>query len=284
MARTLKLALAYDGTGFVGWQRQAEGQSIQGLLEEALSKIEHGPVTVFGAGRTDGGVHAIGQVASVTLRSPIEGGTLRRALNAMLPPEVRVLGVEEAPSGFHARYSARSKTYRYWVANGEVANPFSWRYAWLLPQALDVAAMESAARLVEGRRDFAGFQGTGSPTESTIRTVFSSRFDQGTGNDQRSASDRQVPPEAPEVPDTARLLVYEVTGDGFLRHMVRNIVGTLVEIGVGRRPASSIEQILSSGDRRMAGATAPACGLCLVRVEYGEHASGLASPAGQPVT
>jgi tRNA pseudouridine38-40 synthase len=280
VARTLKLTLAYDGTGFVGWQRQVEGQSIQGLLEEALSKIEHGPVTVFGAGRTDGGVHAVGQVASLTLRSPIEGGTLRRALNAVLPPEVRVLGVEEAPSGFHARYSARSKTYRYWIANGEVANPFFWRYAWLLPQALDVAAMESAARLVEGRRDFAGFQGTGSPTESTIRTVFSSRFHQGTRNDQRSTSDRRVPPEAP---DTARLLVYEVTGDGFLRHMVRNIVGTLVEIGVGRRPASSIEQVLSSGDRRMAGATAPACGLCLVRVEHGEHASALRARR-QPVT
>ena len=280
MARTLKLTLAYDGTGFVGWQRQAEGQSIQGLLEEALSRIEQSPVTVIGAGRTDAGVHAVGQVASVTLESPIESGTLRRALNAMLPPEIRVLGVEDAPMTFHARYSARSKTYRYWVANGEVANPFSWRYAWLLPYPVDVGVMAEAARLVEGRRDFAGFQGSGSPTESTVRTVFSSRFHQGTETDPRSGSRRWGLPEAP---GTARLLVYEVSGDGFLRHMVRNIVGTLVEIGGGRRPADSIEQILSSADRRLAGPTAPACGLCLVRVEYGEH-GGLASPAGQPVT
>lgn len=283
MARILKLTLAYDGTGFVGWQRQAEGQSIQGLLEEALSKIEHAPVTVIGAGRTDGGVHAIGQVASVALESPIERGTLRRALNAMLPPEIRVLGVEEAPAGFHARYSARSKTYRYWIANGEVANPFFWRYAWLLPHPMDVAVMAEAARLVEGRRDFAGFQGTGSPTESTVRTVSSSRFHQGTETDSQPGSFRCGPPGTPEVLDTARLLVYEVTGDGFLRHMVRNVVGTLVEVGSGRRPADSIGQILSSGDRRLAGPTAPACGLCLVRVEYGEHGRGLASPAGQLV-
>ena len=284
MARTLKLTLAYDGTGFVGWQRQAEGQSIQGLLEEALSKIEHAPVTVIGAGRTDGGVHAIGQVASVTLASPIEDDTLRRALNAVLPPEVRVLSVEGAPSGFHARYSARSKTYRYRIANGEVTDPFSWRYAWLLPHPLDIAAMEEAARLIEGRRDFAGFQGAGSSTGSTVRTVLSSRFHEGTTGDPRSAGGRQVMPGVPEGPDTARLLVYEITGDGFLRHMVRNIVGTLVEIGAGRRQTESIERILSSGDRRLAGATAPACGLCLVRIDYRERAPGLASPAAQPVT
>jgi tRNA pseudouridine38-40 synthase len=281
VARTLKLTLAYDGTGFVGWQRQAQGRSVQGLLEEALSKIEHAAVTVIGAGRTDAGVHAFGQVASVLLESPIEGGTLRRALNAMLPPEIRVLGVEDAPTGFHARYSARSKTYQYWIANGEVANPFFWRYAWLLPHPVDVAAMAEAARLLEGRRDFAAFQGTGSPTESTVRTLFSSRFRGGREADSWSG---WVPPLTPDVPGTARLLVYEVVGDGFLRHMVRNIVGTLVEIGAGRRAADAIEHILSSGDRRLAAPTAPARGLCLVRVEYDEHGRGLAGAAGQPVT
>jgi tRNA pseudouridine38-40 synthase len=281
VARTLKLTLAYDGTGLVGWQRQAEGQSVQGLLEEALSKIEHDAVKVVGAGRTDAGVHAIGQVASVLLKRSIEDGTLRRALNAMLPPEIRVLGVEDAPTGFHARYSARSKTYQYWIANGEVANPFFWRYAWLLPQEVDVAAMAEAARLLEGRRDFAGFQGTGSPTESTVRTLFSSWFHDGAETDSWP---RWAPPLMSEAAGTARLLVYEVSGDGFLRHMVRNIVGTLVEIGAGRRTVDSIERILSSGDRRLAAPTAPACGLCLVRVEYGEHGRGLAGVEGQPVT
>jgi tRNA pseudouridine38-40 synthase len=279
VTRPLKLTLAYDGTGFVGWQRQAEGQSIQGLLEEALSKIEHAPVTLIGAGRTDAGVHAIGQVASVSLESAIDCATLRRALNAMLPPEVRILGVEEAPAGFHARYSAHSKAYRYWIANGDVAHPFLWRYVWLFPHRLDVAAMAEAARLVEGERDFAGFQATGSSTGSTVRTVFTSLFREATETDLSAGSGSPAGPrlEAPDVPGTARLLLYEVTGDAFLRHMVRNIVGTLAEIGVGRRRVDAIQHILSSGDRRLAGPTAPACGLCLVRVEYG---AALATPAG----
>jgi tRNA pseudouridine38-40 synthase len=282
VARTLKLTLAYDGTGFVGWQRQAEGQSIQGLLEEVLSKIEHGPVTLIGAGRTDAGVHAFGQVASVVLESAIDCAALRRGLNAMLPPEVRVLGVEEAPAGFHARYSAHSKTYRYWIANGDVAPPFLWRYVWLLSHPLDVAAMAEAACLVEGQHDFAGFQGTGSSTESTIRTVFTSLFREATQTDPWAASGSPAGPrlEAPDVPGAARLLLYEVTGDGFLRHMVRNIVGTLAEIGIGRRRVDAIQRILSSGDRRLAGPTAPARGLCLVRVGYGEQGPALATLAG----
>jgi tRNA pseudouridine38-40 synthase len=281
VARTLKLTLAYDGAGFVGWQRQAEGQSIQGLIEEALSKIEHGPVTLIGAGRTDAGVHAIGQVASVALESAIDCAAIRRALNAMLPPEVRVHGVEEAPAGFHARYSAHSKTYRYWIANGDVAHPFLWRYVWLLSHPLDVVAMAEAACLVEGQRDFAGFQGTGSSTESTVRTVFTSLFREATQADLWAGSGSPAGPrlEAP-APGTARLLLYEVTGDGFLRHMVRNIVGTLAEIGIGRRRVDAIPHILSSGDRRLAGPTAPACGLCLVRVGYGEYGPALATPAG----
>src|SRR4051794_24117138 len=153
--RTLKLTLAYDGTRFVGWQRQAAGESIQGLLEDALARFEGGPVTVHGAGRTDAGVHALGQVASVRVACRHDTATLTRALNAQLPEEVRVLAVEEADPEFHARFSARSKAYRYVIRNAAIATPFERAYVWHLPERLDVAAMREAAAMVVGTHDFA---------------------------------------------------------------------------------------------------------------------------------
>ena len=148
--RTLKLTLAYDGTAYRGWQRQAGGVSIQGLLEEALSRIEGAPVTVHGAGRTDAGVHALGQVASATLATALDTRTLRRALNATLPADVRVVAVDEAPDGFHARFSAIGKTYEYWIFEGEVQPPFARAWSWHRPYRLDVAAMDGAARALAG--------------------------------------------------------------------------------------------------------------------------------------
>ena len=174
--RTLKLTLAYDGTPFVGWQRQAEGVSIQALLEDALSRIEGGSVAVVGAGRTDAGVHACGQVASVRLSSPILPATLGRALNATLPPEIRVTAVEQVASSFHARYSAASKTYRYQIVNGAGPTPFEWRYVWHIPEPLDVERMSAAASLFEGEHDFGAFRGTGSSVKTTIRRVLASRL------------------------------------------------------------------------------------------------------------
>jgi tRNA pseudouridine38-40 synthase len=244
--RTLKLTLAYDGTRFVGWQRQAAGASIQGLLEDALARFEGAPVTVHGAGRTDAGVHALGQVASVRVTCAHDTATLTRALNAQLPPEVRVLSVEEAEADFHARFSARAKTYRYMIRNAAIAMPFERAYVWHLAEILNREAMQEAAALVVGTHDFAAFQSVGTETPGSVRTVLHSRI-------------QEVEPT---------LLAYEVTGEGFLRHMVRALTGTLVEIGRGWRDAASMRDLLATGRRADAGPTAPPHGLFLVAVDY----------------
>jgi tRNA pseudouridine38-40 synthase len=247
--RTLKLTVSYDGTRFVGWQRQADGESIQGLLEDALARFEGAPVTVHGAGRTDAGVHALGQVASVTLTAAHDTAAIARGLNAQLPPEIRVLQVDEAPPGFHARFNATSKLYRYALRNTPVVSPFERAYVWHVPERLDVAAMRAAAAALVGTHDFAAFASAGGEVKDTVRTMTRSEF---------AAPTRSAPQE----------IAYEIEGNGFLRHMVRAVVGTLVEIGQGRRPVSSVEALLASGRRAEAGATAPPHGLFLVRVDY----------------
>jgi tRNA pseudouridine38-40 synthase len=243
--RILKLTLAYDGSRFVGWQRQADGDSIQGLLEEALAKFERAPVTVHGAGRTDAGVHARGQVASasVTFTHPAE--TIVRALNAQLPDDIRIVEIADAEPGFHARFSARSKSYRYQIRAGTVGDPFTRAFVWQLPEPLNVGAMTEAAAALVGTHDFAAFQSVGTEVASTTRTICRS-----------------------EILEVDQMVVYDVTGDGFLRHMVRAIVGTLVEIGRGWRSVESMAQLIERGTRAQAGATAPPHGLFLVRVDY----------------
>lgn len=246
--RTLKLTLQYDGTDYVGWQRQSVGVSIQGLLEEALGRFEGSLVTVHGAGRTDAGVHALGQVASVSMAAEIDTSTLTRALNAILPADVRVLDVEEMPPAFHARFSATGKIYEYRIVNAPIVSPFVQRYAWHVIPALDLDAMRAGAGILVGAHDFAAFQGAGSTVTSTERVVHAIDWDEGGGYD--------------------RPLVLRIHGDGFLRHMVRNIAGTLVEVGLGRWTAPRVEAIRASLDRTQAGPTAPAQGLFLVRVLY----------------
>jgi tRNA pseudouridine38-40 synthase len=169
--RTLKLVVQYDGTEYVGWQRQAAGTSIQGLLEEALRPIEGADVTVHGAGRTDAGVHARGQVASVRLTAPIEAVTLQRALNAVLPLDVRIAGIEVVPDDFHARFSATGKVYDYQLINGPFASPFWRRYVWHVIPSLDLDAMAEASAALIGKHDFSSFQGAGSEVHTTVRTV-----------------------------------------------------------------------------------------------------------------
>jgi len=246
--RNLKLTLQYDGTNYVGWQRQDTGMSIQALLEDALAPIEGGRVTVHGAGRTDAGVHALAQVATVSLSSSIDPVTLARALNAELPRDVRVLSMQEVEPGFHARFSATGKVYEYRIVNAPIVSPFIQRYVWHVAPPLEIGAMRDASNALVGLHDFAAFQGSGSVVASTDRIVRSISWEDGAGYD--------LP------------LVMRIAGNGFLRHMVRNIVGTLVEIGIGRWPASRAAEILVSLDRTQAGPTAPAQGLFLVRVEY----------------
>lgn len=248
MSRTLKLTLQYDGSDYVGWQRQSNGASIQGVLEDALAPIEGGPVTVHGAGRTDAGVHALGQVASATVGNTLDERTLARALNAVLPPDVRVLSIEEAEPDFHARFRARAKTYEYRIVNAPIASAFLRRYVWHIQQPLDLEAIRTAAGPLVGAHDFAGFQGAGAFAASTVRTILALDVEDGAGFD--------LP------------FVIRVTGDGFLRHMVRNIVGTLVEVGAGRWDPWRLLAVLESRDRAEAGRTAPPQGLFLTHVAY----------------
>ena len=246
--RNLKITLQYDGTNYVGWQRQGAGVSIQGLLEDALAPMNGEPITVHGAGRTDAGVHALAQVATISFAGTLECPTLARALNAALPADVRVLSVEEAQPGFHARFSAIGKVYEYRIVNAPFVSPFLSRFVWHIAQPLDVEAMKRASGPLVGEHDFAAFQGRRTVRSSTNRAVRRIVWTDGGGYD--------------------RPLIMRIEGDGFLRHMVRNMVGTLVEVGTGRWLPSQVESVLSSLDRSQAGPTAPAHGLFLVGVYY----------------
>jgi tRNA pseudouridine38-40 synthase len=272
---TFRITLAYDGTDFVGWQRQATGVSVQGLLEEALRELDQRDVTVTGAGRTDAGVHAIGQVAAFSIEHPLTAQVVIRALNARLPDAVRVLSAEEMPATFHARFGARAKTYRYRILNGDIVSPFERRYAWHVPGALDLDAMRTAARLLEGVHDFAAFQSAGSDVRTTEREITCSQLvtTEDTEDESffRTGLHLRVPRvlRSGEVGNRGALLFYDVTGNGFLRHMVRAIAGSLVEVGRGRRAPDWMPDVLASRDRARAGPTAPAKGLFLVSITYG---------------
>ena len=243
--RTIKLTIAYDGTEFVGWQRQANGVSVQGLIEDVLAAIEGAPVTLHGAGRTDAGAHALAQTASARIAAAIDDDRLTRALNAHLPPAIRVTAVDTVADEFHARFSSSGKAYEYRIWNGATVPPFIRFYAWHIPEPLDVDAMRAAARAIVGAHDFAGFRSARSLNHTTVREI--------TRADWRREAD---------------LLVFEIAGTGFLRYMVRSLVGTLVEVGRGQRPADEMVQLLATPDRSAAGRTAPAHGLFLVKVEY----------------
>ena len=251
LSRKIRLVLAYDGTDFHGWQRQADKPTIQACLEDALRKLTGSAVQVSGSGRTDAGVHALGQVAHIAIASPIPCPNLFKALNDLLPPAVRVKCAEDVDPSFHARYSARSKTYRYRIVTTPVCSPLLVRFVYHHPYSLDHAKMAQAARRLEGENDFTSFAGAPEPDEeeakSHVRTIIRSRL---------------------LWRPRSSMLVYEVTGTGFLRYMVRNIVGTLIEVGRGRLVPQDIPRILAARDRAKAGPTAPPQGLCLMRVEY----------------
>jgi tRNA pseudouridine38-40 synthase len=253
-SRTFKVVLAYDGTDFSGFQRQSNARSVQQVIEEALAPIEGSAVVVSGAGRTDSGVHALGQVASFRLSNPISAADLKLALNATLnatsAADVRVLGVEQMPDEFNARFSARGKLYRYRIVNADLISPFERRFAWHVPRPLELEPMGQAAGALVGEHDFAAFQAAGGNVRTSVRTVTRAEWTEA------------------RLDDGARLLTFEIAGDGFLKYMVRSIIGTLVEIGHGRRDVKSVVELLFSGERAAAGQTAPPHGLYLVRVDY----------------
>jgi tRNA pseudouridine38-40 synthase len=242
-----RLTLEYDGAGFAGWQVQPGGQrTVQGTLQGAIARVTGQAARVVGASRTDAGVHAEGQVASVELATALEADALRRALNGVLPADVAVIGAAEAPPDFHARRAARAKLYRYRIWNGASPSPLRAARSHRVFTPLDLAAMHEAGSQLEGTHDFRSFQAAGSAPASTVRTL------------QRVAVGGETRGEV-------RILV---EGDAFLRHMVRILCGTLVEVGIGRRAPSEIPAVLAARDRARAGPTAPARGLTLVRVDY----------------
>lgn len=248
MERRLLLVLEYDGTDFAGWQLQPNARSVQGVLEAAFKAVTREDVRVNAAGRTDSGVHATGQAAHVDSQTRLSPLELRRALNAELPPDLVVRELRAVPATFSARRDALSKRYVYRILNAAQPSPLLRRQVWHLRARLDVEAMRDASGALLGTHDFAAFRGAPGgppPEESTLRSI--DRLD--------------------IVADSRELRIV-VEGRSFLRHMVRNIVGTLVEIGQGRRPAADLGAILASGDRARAGPTAPAQGLCLERVHY----------------
>jgi tRNA pseudouridine38-40 synthase len=249
--RNLKLVLAYDGTEFSGWQVQPDSATIQGTLASAIGRITGEKVLPQGSGRTDAGVHALAQVATFVTESPIPAENFVKALNDILPPSVRVLEASEASPEFHARKSARSKTYRYRMYRGAICPPFVARYAWHYPYPLDEGAMQRAAEAITGEHDFTSFaavdpeRGCDEEAASNVRQIFESQWKR-TGDE----------------------LTYTVRGNGFLHHMVRNLVGTFVLVGKSSLKPDDITQILRARKRSAAGATAPASGLFLVKVEY----------------
>ena len=250
-ACNLKLVLAYDGTDFAGWQRQENARTVQGVFEEVIARVTGERVTVIGAGRTDAGVHACGQVANFRTTSRLSAENLQRALNALLPPSVAVLEAEEVPAEFHARFGAVGKHYCYTLHLGPVRPVFDRERVLHVRAHLNLPAMRRAAGALVGEHDFAAFTTHAEEAKSTVRRIEEVRI-------RRNGS---------------RVLV-DITGSGFLYGMVRAIVGTLLEVGRGKLPPAAVADILASCDRRRAGPTAPAHGLCLMSVRYPEEVAG----------
>jgi len=239
--------LEYDGSDFEGWQSQpGEHRTIQDCFESAVQQITGEKVRVDASGRTDAGVHALGQVVSVSLETELGAEVLMRGLNARLPQDIVVLECREVPADFHARRSARAKLYRYSLWNGPLRSPLRRRQSYAYPHALNIDRMRQAAADLVGTHDFASFAASGSSVQTTVRTLHRIEIRGDAGAE----------------------IVFEVEGGGFLRHMVRNLVGTLLEIGQDRRPVHGLAKLLEAQDRSLAGPTAPAEGLVLVAVRY----------------
>ena len=240
-----KLTIEYDGTDYNGWQVQPNGRTVQAVLQDALAQMTGESAAVVAAGRTDAGVHACGQVVSFTLQHAVPAETLQRALNALTPPDISITAADLVGDDFHPRRAAHSRTYAYRIWNARWVSPFWRRYAWHVPRVLDREHMRAAAAHLLGEHDFTSFQAAGCEARQPVRRVLRSDLDH-----------------------SGQLITYTVEATGFLRHMVRNIIGTLVEVGLGERGTADLPGLLAARDRTLAGPTAPACGLCLQQVNY----------------
>ena len=248
LRRNIRLLLEYDGTRYHGWQRQLDAATIQGVLEAAVARLTQAPVAIIGSGRTDAGVHARGQVANFRTESPIPLKAFHQGLNSMLPKDIAVLEASEAPPEFHARKSARAKTYEYRILNRSTRSPLHRNYAWWLAPRLDLGVMAEAAAILPGEHNFTAFRASGSDNINPVRRVLAATWRDEPGG----------------------WLSFTITATGFLRGMVRSLVGTMVEVGRGKSPPTILAELLESGARHLAGPTSPPQGLYLVEVFYEE--------------
>lgn len=244
--RNICLTLEYDGSQFFGWQRQPGRPTIQGTLEACLQRLTGEPIVVHGSGRTDTGVHALGQTANFRTSARLPLKAFQAGLNSLLPPSIVVTQAVEVPWEFHARYHAKAKTYEYRILNRPYPSALYRHYCWWLPRPLELSWLQEGARLLVGEKDFAAFQSSGSVVRTTVRVVTAASWEAYPGG----------------------WLHFRITANGFLRGMVRAIVGTLVEVGWGKRPLAQVEQLFLTPHRSLAGPSAPAAGLYLVEVLY----------------
>jgi len=246
MMRNIKLLIEYDGTNYQGWQVQPKGSTIQGMLEEKLGLLTGESIQLFGSGRTDSGVHALAQVAHFKTQSQMDIHTMQRALNSLLPPDIVIQKIEEVEESFHARRYSKSKVYEYRILNRNLRSAFHRGYVWHIPQKLNLTEMKKASKHLIGEHDFSSFRSVGTPTRTAVRRVIRAEWKRGREG----------------------FIRFEIEANGFLKQMVRAIIGTLVEVGKGRINAVEFQKILNSKDRKKAGPTAPAQGLFLKEVKY----------------
>lgn len=246
--RTIKIVVAYDGSGYHGFQKQKDILTVQGVVEEVLAKLCGEAVVTAGSGRTDAGVHALAQTLTFTTNGRIPCANMVRAAASLLPPDIVLVSAEEVAEGFHARFSAKWKTYDYKLLVNEHDNPFMVRYAWQLREQLDVKAMNEAAQLLLGTHDFSAFRSTGSVDSSPIKTIYAAQWQQ-----------------------CGEEIIFRISGDGFLYHMVRNLVWSLVQVGLGRRSSDDFAAELAAQRCEFLNEPAPAQGLYLAQVGYNEY-------------
>ncbi len=246
MMRNIRLLIEYDGTNYQGWQVQPRGPSVQGMIEEKLARITGETIRLVGSGRTDSGVHAFGQVANFKTKSNLGVDSIQKALNSFLPQDIVIQRAEEVEEGFHARRDSKSKLYQYQILNRNFRSAFRHEYAWHISQKLDLGEMKKATQILIGEHDFSSFRSVGSPTRTAIRRVIRAEWKEGREG----------------------LIRFEIEANGFLKQMVRALVGTLAEVGRGKIDSEEFQKILESKDRKVAGPTAPAHGLFLKEVKY----------------